>query len=104
MRKLKSIKQLLEEFPDAEFLDLGTLDCSKWKAGIAPILFIYFGKYLSDEEFKDSTWDEQWFEPVKEKKLYAFKRDTGTNIVHCINEEEILGWKRCPEFDLTFKD
>ena len=104
MRKLKSIKQLLEEFPDAYFDDSGSLVLCQNTFVIDNNFLKLFGKEISREQFKECYFDEQWFEPVKEKKLYAFKRSSGTNIVHCINEDEILGWDRCPEFDLIFKD
>ena len=111
-RKLKTIKQLLEEFPDAEFRNCGNLNLWYGANSISPETFVWFGKVIDFDNpvIGNFTWDEQWFEPLPEKKkACAFVRKDGhlswvtdesdMKSLHIINDE----YTRAPEFDIEEK-
>lgn len=104
MRKLKSIKQLLEEFPCARFTRGGNIICDTWSHIIGTECFQYFGEEISDSTISKYQWDEQWFEPIKEKKLYAYTDTYNNRVLFFKNESKDPAFDRCPEFDLVFKD
>lgn len=110
MRKLKSIKQILEENPDAYFNNEGKIVCHFWGFHIEPKMFHLFGGGIEDHHFNLYHFDESWFEePPKPvvKKLYAYI-DTSSDTAEvrwCLkdNRGEYFHLKRFPNLDKTYE-
>ena len=115
-RKLKTIKQILDENPDAYFDDLGYLH----KIGeytLFPKMFCLLGEEV-DTVNDDYSYDESWFEPLPEpKKLFAFEKMklvdtfsksklvTSGEIIFRIDDIADLsngGYIRRPEYDIEY--
>ena len=110
MRKLKSIKQILEENPDARFDSDGNLFNSFWNSFVSPERFYLFGSRIDSEVFNDYKWDESWFEEPpkpKVKKLYAYTQGTfkGVRKIEWFDNEitEDTFYIREPDFDKSFE-
>ena len=112
-RKLKTIKQLLEEFPGAEFEEDGCLYCKEWGDFMDPAMFKNLGKEIDfiDDSFENFRYIEQWFEPLPEKKKVCAFTDSSGNLRWTVENSERMDiylkmndYTRAPEFDIEAKE
>lgn len=113
-RKVKSLKQLLEEFPCAQFDTNGDLVFPEVRYGHLKILskFLWrLGGAIESEEYFRDTWPEEFLEPLPEKKTIfyeAFKRSDGQLVYfdcgsdgHANALQKRLSYERVPELDIV---
>ena len=65
VKYIKSIKQLLEEFPDAKFDEVGYLHHPEWWYNIAPDMLEYFNGDVKKEDTSVNL-DPKWVEEREE--------------------------------------
>lgn len=102
-RKIKSLKKLLEEFPDAHFNRDGYLIFPSLKDDITPTFFWYLGKEGEDFHY----WPEEFLEPLPEKKVIRAychtEKDTDLGLYRWFDHElhSNSNFKRVPELDIV---
>jgi len=106
-RKLKPLKQILEEFPEWELVDGAFISHDKWQYVITPDMFIFFGNDCLDHG--RFSIDPQWLEPEEvepeKRKLYAVKYKFTKEIT--FREKEDIEkfnaeFTRKPEYDIEY--
>jgi hypothetical protein len=110
-RRLKTMKQLLEEFPEAKFLECGSLRMWHPHKGLSTIHPSQFHSFGTDVGVL-SMFPDDFFEPLPPKRVALAYLDKATgDVLHVIpgtpthtNCITCNQFEAMPEFDLIAKD
>jgi hypothetical protein len=109
LRKLKSIQQILTEYPNAKFKSNGVLDSIDWSDSIVPEMFTYFGKeiLLINGHYNGHHFIEKWLEPMADSIAVELPTDNSIHLtllegltIHDITKIKIEKFEDYTEFTI----